>query len=234
MADFRTILRNNAFYELNEKAIRDFEIYAQMLVEYNNSINLTSITELNDIALKHFIDSFSMLKYIDIKPGSTIADVGTGAGFPGLPLLIVRNDINLSLIDSLNKRLNFIEDVLNNIDLSADLYHLRAEIGGKSPEHRDKYDFVVSRAVARLNTLVELCMPYVKVGGKFIALKGSSAEEEIKEAENAIKLLGGTLKSIKTFSLVDENDRSLVIIEKISSTDSLYPRNFKKISTKPL
>lgn len=219
---------------INDKQKSAFEIYAGMLIEWNKKMNLTAITAENEIAVKHFIDSISVLKYINLKPNADLVDIGTGAGFPGIPLKIMRPDIKLTLLDSLNKRLIFLEEVCKAINLKADIIHARAEELSQNPEYREKFDYAVSRAVANLPSLCEYCIPYIKNGGMFISMKGSDGQNELELAQNAIKLLGGKSDSIYTFNLPDESIRTIITISKISSTSSKYPRRGTKISKNPL
>jgi len=220
--------------DLDEKALERFDRYAEMLVETNKVMNLTAITQPDEIVIKHFADSLSLLKYIDIPQNSTVIDVGTGAGFPGVALLIARPDIKLTLLDSLNKRLVFLKKVINELGLAADTVHLRAEQGGQDKNFREKYGFAVSRAVASLPVLAEYCLPFVCVGGEFIAMKASAADEELKEADNALKLLGGKTVLNESFDLFGMGERSIIGIKKISQTPTRYPRASAKISAKPL
>lgn len=217
-----------------EESFEKLEQYYKLLIEWNEKINLTAITKPEEVAVKHFEDSLSVLKYVDIKTNSKIIDIGTGAGFPGIPLKIVRDDLNLTLLDSLNKRLVFLQNVCDKISISAETLHSRAEEASRKKEYREQYDFAFSRAVAQLNLLSELCLPYVKKGGCFVAMKGPDVIEELKNAENAIKLLGGKIKEVKEFNLSDNSGRTLVVIEKIKNTPEKYPRHGSKIKTKPL
>jgi 16S rRNA (guanine527-N7)-methyltransferase len=218
--------------DLSDTALNNFDIYANELVEWNQKMNLTAITEPDDIVIKHFVDSIMLLKYADVPQGAKIIDVGTGAGFPGVPLKIAREDIELTLMDSLNKRLIFLEDVIDKCSLSAELIHSRAEDLGKNEDFREKFDIATARAVAPLNVLCEYCMPFVKVGGTFVALKGSS--DEVSTADNAIKELGGEIIKDVSYKLSNGDGRSVVSIKKISQTPTKYPRKSKKISTQPL
>lgn len=216
--------------ELDEKALNRFDKYAEMLVETNKHLNLTAITEPDEIVIKHFADSLSVFKFVDIPQNASIIDVGTGAGFPGVVLLIARPDLKLTLLDSLNKRLVFLENVLKELDLNAKTVHLRAEEGGRDSLYREKYDFSVARAVASLPVLSEYCLPFVKVGGEFVALKASSADEEIEQSENAVKLLGGEITEKNTFELFGRGERNIIRIKKISQTPTKYPRQTAKIA----
>ncbi len=211
-----------------------FEKYAELLIEWNKKMNLTAITEKNDIAIKHFIDSISLLKYAEIKNGSSVIDIGTGAGFPGIPLKIMRPDIKLTLLDSLNKRLIFLDEACRQLNTEAELIHARAEEYGRMTGYRDSFDYAVSRAVANLPSLCEYCMPFVRKGGYFISMKGPDGEDELRSSENAIKLLGGKAEYIRQLTLPDEQSRTIIAILKISATPPSYPRRGVKISKQPL
>lgn len=217
---------------LDGKALEHFDIYADELSEWNSRMNLTAITEPDEVVIKHFIDSLMLLKYADVSQGAKVIDVGTGAGFPGVPLLIARNDIDATLMDSLNKRLVFLENVLSKCSLNAELVHSRAEELGKNENYREKYDIATARAVASMNVLSEYCLPFVKVGGLFAALKGSG--DEIFSAEDAIMTLGGKITDNVSFKLPNGDSRSIIIIKKISQTPTRYPRKSKKIASQPL
>ena len=227
----KSLLQHYCSFLTDEQA-EQFDIYARLLVEWNEKMNLTAITEPTDIVIKHFVDSLALLDYAEIPNGASIIDVGTGAGFPTVPLLIARPDIKLTLMDSLNKRLTFLSAVLDEIDLSAELVHSRAEDLGKDANYREQYDFATARAVAPMNVLSEYCLPFVKVGGEFIALKGSN--DDVSPAENAIKELGGELKNAVSYKLPNGDSRSIAIVKKISQSATKYPRNTKKITSKPL
>lgn len=221
--------------ELDDTKLLQFKKYFDLLVEWNEKMNLTAITDVNGVAIKHFADSLTFFNYVDVPKGASIIDVGTGAGFPGVVLKIARPDIKLTLLDSLNKRLNFLSVVLQSLDLDANLVHSRAEDGAKNPKYREKFDFAVSRAVARLNVLGEYCLPYVEVGGKFVALKGPDAEEEITAAKSAIAQLGGKISSINKFDLPNnEGNRVIATIDKIKNTPKQFPRSSSKIKSNPL
>ncbi len=208
--------------------------YAQMLVEWNQKINLTAITEPDDIVIKHFIDSLLLLKAVDLSPNVSLIDVGTGAGFPSLPVCIVRDDIQPTLLDSLNKRLIFLEELCRNIEVEAKFIHARAEEAGQKVEYREKYDVATARAVAHLRELSEYCLPFVKEGGMFIALKGYEIEEELEEAKYAISQMGGKIEAVEKFELPGENKRSIVVIRKFRQTPAKYPRMTAKIKKYPL
>lgn len=227
------ILKNSHF-NLNDAMLKQFNTYAKLLIEWNKKINLTAILDPKEIFLKHFLDSLLILDAYEIPPHATIIDIGTGAGFPGVPLKIVRPDINLTLLDSLNKRLNFLKELSSCLKIEFNIVHSRAEDAAKKLIFREKFDVVVSRAVASLNILLEYSVPFAKVGGFFLALKGSQAETELFESTNAQKCLNVELFSIKKFSLANKNDRSILVFKKISENSSIYPRNSAKILKKPL
>ncbi len=216
----------------DENIAAKFQKYEEMLVETNKLFNLTAITETDEINIKHFVDSISCQNLIP--GGSSVIDVGTGAGFPGIPLKIVRNDIKLTLLDSLGKRVNFLNNVISELSLSdANAYHMRAEDGGKDKAFREKFDVATSRAVANLPVLCEYCLPFVKVGGCFLALKGRDAETEVENSEKALKILGG--KVIKTEEVFWQGlEHRVVVIEKICKTPSRFPRNAGKPSKEPI
>lgn len=206
-----------------------YEIYSDYLIEVNSHTNLTSITDPEEIKIKHFEDSLSVLPYIN--EGNKVLDIGAGAGFPGIPLRIEKN-FDLTLVDSVNKKVNFMNEVIDKLDLSnARAIHTRAEDFAK--ENRESFDVVVSRAVANMSTLSELCLPFLKVGGIFIALKGPKADEELEVAQNAIKILGGKVKEIERFK-IDDNDRVNIIVEKIHPTKKKYPRGKNQAKKNPL
>lgn len=219
--------------ELTGVQLEQFESYYNLLIDWNKKINLTRITEPGEVVTKHFVDSLTLLKYCEIPNGAKVIDIGTGAGFPGIPLKIARPDIELTLLDSLNKRLNFLNEACDKTDISAELVHSRAEDGAKEPNLREKYDIAVSRAVARLNVLSEYCLPYVKVGGAFISMKGPELTEELNEAEKAIKTLGGNLSAVNEFELKGSG-RTIVEVKKEKNTPKTYPRQSGKIKAKPL
>lgn len=235
---FNEILKEKAIESgitLTDDQIDKLRIYYELLIEWNEKMNLTALTEPEDVALKHFCDSILLLSYADIKEGSSLIDVGTGAGFPSIPVKIVRPDIKLCLLDSLNKRLVFLQEVVDKLHLeNVKIVHSRAEDGARKPELREKFDFATSRAVAQLNTLSEYCLPYVKVGGSFLAMKGKYSEEEIDNAKSAIKILGGKISKVNTYNLIDTSERTIINIKKLSATDKRYPRTSAKIKSKAL
>ena len=220
---------------LEEEAKTKLQIYDRLLSEYNQVMNLTALTEPRDVALKHFCDSLNVLKYVQIPEDASVIDVGTGAGFPGLVLKIARPDLKLSLLDSLQKRLSFLEEVCKETGITdVRFLHSRAEDGARKEALRETYDFAISRAVAPLNVLCEYCLPYVRVGGIFLAMKGKGYEEELSLAQNAIRTLGGEAETIHSFELADAGQRAIIQIRKITPTPESYPRTSKKIKNKPL
>ena len=220
--------------EITEKQLSMFEAYAALLKEWNEKMNLTAITDDEGIAVKHFIDSISVLKTVELKPDSKLIDIGTGAGFPGIPIKIMRPDIDLTLLDSLNKRLVFLSEVCSKLEVNAEIIHARAEEFGHKPEFREKYDYSVSRAVANLPSLCEYCIPYIKVGGSFISMKGPEGDVEIEAAKNAVNTLGCKILKTDELILPDKNKRMIIQIKKISATPAKYPRRGVKISKQPL
>ena len=219
---------------LSKQAEERFERYAQLLVEWNEKMNLTAITEPQAIAIRHFLDSVSLLKAVELPQGASLIDVGTGAGFPAVPLKIVREDLNITLLDSLQKRLGFLQTVSAELSLPMKMVHARAEEGGRRKELREQFDFATARAVAALPMLCEYCLPYVKVNGCFVAMKGPDCAEEIASAKNAIGQLGGKLESTREETLEDGSGRTLIVIRKVKETPAAYPRQSAKIAKKPL
>ncbi len=209
---------------LNDVEIKSFEEYQDLLLEWNEKINLTAITDENDIITKHFVDSLYCLKYI--KENEKIIDVGTGAGFPGIPIKIVSHETEITLLDSLNKRIIYLEDVINKLGLEKiTAIHGRAEEFGIKPEFREKYDIVTARAVANMKTLSEYCIPFIKVGGKFICMKGSEYKEELEEAKSHIETLGGKIVGIDEVVLPDSDIKhTIIVIQKSKNTPKTFPR----------
>lgn len=220
--------------ELTDEMQQQFEDYMKLLLEWNEKINLTAITNEDEIILKHFVDSLTISKYI--KEGETIVDVGTGAGFPGIPIKISRSDIDVTLVDSLNKRILFLQDIIEKLELKkVSTLHYRAEEFGQNKKYRESFDVATSRAVANLSTLVEYLLPLVKVGGICICMKGSEIKEELENSKKAIKILGGEIEKIEEFTLPDSDiKRNIVVIKKINSTPNKYPRKSGTPSKDPL
>ncbi len=219
---------------LDKTAIKRLNTYGNLLIEWNEKMNLTAITEPEEILYKHFLDCLLFFKNVDVKQGAKIIDVGTGAGFPGLVLKIARPDIELTLMDGLNKRLTFLNAVLEELNLEAKTVHMRAEDGGKNKDYREKYDIACARAVANLPVLCEYCIPFVKVGGQFAAMKGASAKEELATSTNAYKILGCENPTIICESLRENEARAFIIAKKKSQTPPKYPRANGKISKSAL
>lgn len=217
---------------ITDKMLNDLDTYYKMLIDYNSHTNLTRITEENEVYLKHFYDSLTLVKTIKLDD-QTLLDIGTGAGFPGLVLKIVFPNLKVTLVDSLNKRITFLKSVIEKLNLKdIEAIHARAE--EYAVDKRETFDIVTSRAVANLNTLSELCISFVKVGGYFISMK-ADAKEELEKAKKAIKTLGGVIKNIVIFELPsDAGTRTLIKIEKLTKTSVKYPRKFSEIKKKPL
>lgn len=219
---------------LDDEMLDRFDTYAEFLVETNRVQNLTRITEPDEIVIKHFIDSLTLFTAYEVPNGASVADIGTGAGFPGVALKIARPDIKLTLIDSLGKRINFLNDLCSKLGFTAETYHLRAEEAGLKPELREKFDVTTARAVARLNILCEYCLPLTKVGGAFVSMKGPTGQEEADEGVKAAELLGGKIREVKKLVLSDGSERQIIIVDKLSETSKKYPRHGGKISKSPL
>lgn len=217
--------------ELERDQYDKFYKYADFLVEYNKNVNLTAITEPTEILIKHFLDSVMILNFVDIPRNSSIIDVGTGAGFPSIPLKIMRTDIQITLLDSLNKRIVFLQQLCEILEIDAEFIHGRAENYSKLSEYREKFDFSCARAVADLGLLSELCIPFVKVGGSFLSMKGPT--ENIENGKNAVSMLGGEISAVHQY-LLENDERRIVEVRKISQTPTKYPRNGAQIQKKPL
>ena len=222
--------------EISDEIINKFIIYKDELIEWNKNINLTAIEDEKEIFIKHFVDSLTMITTGFVKENDKIIDVGTGAGFPGIPVKMLMENVELTLLDSLNKRINFLKHICESTNLkNVEFVHSRAEDGGQNSKYREKYDIATARAVASLPVLLEYCTPFVKVGGYFICLKGPSVEEELKEAKKAISILG--------LEFVEKNDiilpytdikHSVLIFKKVKNTPTKYPRNAGKVSKNPI
>ncbi len=220
--------------DINENKNQLFKCYYNKLIETNKIMNLTTITKEEDVYRKHFLDSLELFRVLDLDTKYNLCDVGSGAGFPSIPLAIIDSNINVTIIDALNKRINFLNELINELGLdNARAFHFRAEDYVK--EKKEFFDVVTARAVARLNILTELCLPLTKIGGLFIAMKAVTGSEELTESKNAISVLGGEILEVIDFELPEEDEkRQIIVIKKIKSTPVKYPRNFNKIKEKPL
>lgn len=218
-------------YEISHEKCDMLEKYSEMLVEKNKNINLTAVTDSNGITIKHFLDSIVPIFTLDIKEEAKVIDVGTGAGFPGFPIKIIRDDLKFTFMDSLNKRINFLIETAEEIGMkNAEFIHMRAEDGGRLPKFRQRYDVAVSRAVAPLKILGEYCIPFINCGGIFAAFKSYDIEDEIKEAKSMIGSLGGVIESINEIEIpFSEIKRKIVVIRKEKDTPPQFPRRANKI-----
>ncbi len=235
MTHYLSDIISDTSFNLTQNQLEQFDLYKDLLLEWNEKMNLTAITEPKEIASKHFADSLYGLDFIN--NAKTLIDVGTGAGFPGIPLKIAKPELSLTLLDSLNKRLNFLKEIKNRLSLSdVTLVHSRAEDGAKVTSLlRENFDVAVSRAVANLSVLAEYCLPYVKKGGVFLAYKGGDFEEELSNAANAIELLGGKVDDVFKYTIPKTDiTHSIIVIKKIKCTPDIYPRLQGKIQKKPL
>lgn len=233
----KELLKNTALkngIELDDLALDRFDKYAQLLIEWNKKINLTAITEPDEIVHKHFIDSLMLFNSIEIDDDTKIIDVGTGAGLPGVALLIANPKLEVTLLDGTKKKLNVIENILSELGLSATIVHSRAEEAGKLPQYREQFDVVTARAVSNLRDLSEYCLPFAKVGGVFAPLKATGVNEDLENAKGAIKTLGGEFCKIQEFMLEGCGERNIIIIKKISQTSPKYPRASAQIAKNPL
>lgn len=222
--------------DLSENQVNQFMTYYNMLIEKNKVMNLTAITEFSEVLSKHFIDSLSIVKAYDMNQNIKLLDLGTGAGFPGIPIKIVFPNVEIVLMDSLNKRLNFLNEVINELNLNNIItVHGRAEEMANNNQYRECFDVCVSRAVAKLSSLSEYCIPFIRIGGFFIAYKSDEISVELSESQKAISILGGKFKDKVAFSLPETNIlRTLVVIEKVNSTSKKYPRQAGKPNKEPL
>ena len=219
---------------VDSEAFLRLDRYAELLVETNKSFNLTAITDTEGVTIKHFADCISLFSAVDFKENAKVIDVGTGAGFPGLVLKLVRPDLQVAFLDGTKKKLGFIESVLNELSLEGEILHLRAEEASRLQKYREQFDFATARAVAALPVLCEYCLPFVKVGGKFISMKSADSDAEIAAAAGAIKLLGGQIEKDTEFNLTEDMPRRIITVKKISQTPTKYPRASAQISKKPL
>lgn len=220
--------------KINAEQAEKFQTYLELLVEWNEKINLTAITEPEAVVEKHFLDSLTLLQAVSLKQGAKVIDVGTGAGFPGIPIKILRPDIKLTLLDSLNKRLIFLRDVCDKLGLEAETVHKRAEEAGLDKKMRESYDLATARAVAPLQILAEYCIPLIKMKGQFAAMKGPGADAEWKEAAHAISLLGCTEPKVTSMQLPGGEGRNILVMQKRQFTPKGYPRHGGTISKHPL
>lgn len=219
---------------LTEQQLEQFRIYFEMLVEKNKVMNLTGITEWEEVLEKHFLDSISLIRAISLEENLRVMDMGTGAGFPGLPLKIAFPNLQITLADSLNKRVLFLQEVIEALELTGiEVIHGRAEDLARDKKYREQYDLAVSRAVANLSTLSEYCLPFVKIGGRFVSYKSGECDEEVMASKSAIFLLGGKISSVVKFEL-GESGRAFIVIDKIKGTSKEYPRKAGIPSKKPL
>lgn len=221
--------------EIREKANENLEKYAKIMLKYNEVMNLTAITDPDEIREKHFLDSVTLVLSGKLEKGCSLIDIGAGAGFPSVPVKVVRDDIRLTMLDSLNKRVNFLNDVIAELKMeNAVAIHSRAEDAGKDKKLRERFDVATARAVADLAVLAEYALPFVKVGGYFVAMKGNSPEEEINNAKKAIREMGGEIEKVEDVLLPSGIKHSLVIIRKVIPTPSKYPRKAGKPSKEPI
>lgn len=220
--------------EVEDKQIDNFRKYMELLLEWNQKMNLTAITQEDDVILKHFVDSLTIQKYL--KEGKSLSDIGTGAGFPGIPLNIMNNNVKYILVDSLNKRINFLNEVISNLDLkNIEAIHSRIEEFGQNKKYRESFDIVTSRAVASLKVLLEYMLPLTKVGGICICMKASNIEEEINDSKKALEVLGGKIEKIEKTILPDSDiERNIIIIRKEKNTPKNYPRKPGTPSKEPI
>ncbi len=227
-------LANKINIQINNDKIEKFYQFMNLMLEWNEKINLTAITEPDEVILKHFIDSLTIEKYV--KDNTNLIDIGTGAGFPGIPISIIKDKCDITLMDSLNKRIKFLDDVVQNINVNnVQTVHARAEELAKNEKFREKYDYATSRAVASLNILLEYMLPFVKINGYCICMKGANIQEELQKSKNALNILGGVIENIEKFELPNSDiTRNIIVVKKVRSTPSKYPRKAGMPSKEPL
>lgn len=220
--------------EIDNATVKEFYSYMKLLIEWNEKINLTAIIEPKEIILKHFVDCATILPYV--KENDKVLDVGTGAGFPGLPIKLLNKEIEVTLVDALNKRINFLNEVVDTIKIKkVETIHARAEELARNAKYREEYDILISRAVAQLNVLLEYTLPFVKIGGKVICMKGPNCEEEIENSKKALAVLGGEIQKIDTIILPDTDiKRTIIVIKKVKNTPKIYPRKAGKPAKEPI
>ncbi|MGD6782365.1 16S rRNA (guanine(527)-N(7))-methyltransferase RsmG [Sutcliffiella horikoshii] len=221
---------------LSSQQLSQFDTYYKLLVEWNEKMNLTAITDEEEVYLKHFYDSTTASFYVDLNQELSLCDVGAGAGFPSIPLKICFPNLKVTIVDSLNKRITFLQNLANELGLkNVHFVHDRAETFGKNADYREKFDLVTARAVARLSVLSELCLPLVKEGGMFVPMKAAAASDELEKGKKALQILGGKLEKVHSFSLpLEESERNILIINKIKSTPKKYPRKPGTPNKQPL
>ncbi len=221
-------------WTVNDRQGEQFQRYWELLVEWNEKMNLTAITQPEEVVEKHFLDSMTLLSWGKLRQGARVIDVGTGAGFPGIPLKIMRPDIDLTLLDGTQKRLNFLGEVCRQLHISSTRVHKRAEEAGLDKTMRERFDLAVARAVAPMNILAEYCMPLIKMKGHFIAMKGPGGSEELREADHALEVLGSGEPEVLTFTLPQAGERQLIVCQKLRFTPKGYPRHGGTIGKHPL
>lgn len=231
--EFKNVFMEYSDFDITEEQYKELLYYMQELLNWNNKINITAITNEKEFIIKHFIDSLTIDKYI--KNYETVIDIGTGAGFPGIPLKILNKDKKFTLIDSVGKKLKVIESINNNLKLdNIEIIHSRAEELAHNSKYREKYDVAVTRAVSNMATICEYMLPFIRVDGIAICMKGPKYQEELNDAENAIKTLGGKIESIENLKINNEIERNIIIIKKIKKTENNYPRGQGKPSKEPI